>query len=57
MFPPIEVADEIGGSVGYHNNKIMNEIKPGVRYDKDDGVDPIWIRSRYGICLNARCGE
>jgi hypothetical protein len=57
MFPPIDVDDEVGSSAGYHNNSIMKDIQPGVRYDKDDGVNPVWIRSRYGICLNSGCGE
>lgn len=57
MFPPIEADDEVGASAGYHNNAIMRDIIPGVRYDKGDGVDPVWIRARYGICLNAGCGE
>lgn len=56
VFPPVEVEDSKGDSSGYHNNKIMNDIKAGQRYDKDDGVDPVWIRTRYGICLNAGCG-
>jgi hypothetical protein len=56
MFPPVEVDNEKGGSQSYHNVKIMNDIRPGQRYDKDEGVDPVWIRTRYGICLNAGCG-
>lgn len=48
---------EVKGTENYHNEKIMNDIRPGVKYDKDDGVDPVWIRTRYGICLNSGCGE
>lgn len=57
MFPPIEVADVKGGSEDYHNSKIMADVHPGVRYDKGEGVDPVWIRTRYGICLNSGCGD
>jgi hypothetical protein len=56
MFPPIEVEDQVGPASSYHNNDIMRDIFPGARYDSGTGVDPVWIRAKYGICLNAGCG-
>ncbi len=38
-----------------HNNEIMS-LNYGQRYS-GQGVDPIWVRTHYGICLNSICGK
>ncbi len=45
---------ESTGSVSEHNQKVPT-ISAEERNDKV-GVNPIWIKSQYGICLNAACG-
>jgi hypothetical protein len=41
------------GSGSDHNQKV-----PTIDSERNDkvGVNPIWIKSQYGICLNAACG-
>ncbi len=38
-----------------HSNEIYN-VQDGFRYT-NDGVNPVWIQSSYGICLKKECGE
>lgn len=45
---------EVEGSKDTHNNKV-NGVIDGKRYETD-GVNPIWVRPQYGICLNSLCG-
>lgn len=47
---PEEISDS---SKEYHNKEVFN-VKSGERYTKD-GVNPVWIQSAYGICLDNRC--
>ncbi|QLY25597.1 hypothetical protein [Bdellovibrio sp. KM01] len=44
---------EAAGSDSEHNQKV-----PTVNDERNDkvGVNPIWLKSQYGICLNAACG-
>jgi hypothetical protein len=42
------------GSPSSHNTTSW-DVQDGVRFQKDEGVNPIWIKTTYGICLNARC--
>jgi hypothetical protein len=42
------------GAPAAHNTASW-EVQDGVRYTKDQGVNPIWIKTMYGICLNSRC--
>ena len=61
---PIKFTDVDGvtdpkGSKEDHNVGIR-KIAEGVRVSDaglEDGVDPVWIRSMYGICLNAKCSR
>jgi hypothetical protein len=46
--------NEVEGSGDLHNNKIYGAID-GQRYTSE-GVNPIWVRPQYGICLNSECG-
>ncbi len=47
-------ADE-AGSKGDHKDKVYN-VMDGKRYE-EDGVNPVWIKSAYGICLSTPCGD
>ena len=42
------------GSAGDHN-KTVRTLNESERNEKV-GVNPIWIKSQYGICLNSTCG-
>jgi hypothetical protein len=37
--------------------QISNEanLAAGKRYNNQDGVNPVWIKVAYGICMNAAC--
>jgi hypothetical protein len=43
------------GSEQYHNQEVYN-VRDGFRYT-NEGVNPVWIQTSYGICLNSICGE
>lgn len=45
-----------GTSSANHNKKIM-ELVDGQRFNGAEGVNPIWVRPSYGICLNVKCGD
>lgn len=45
-------ADQVGTSAGEHN-KNVRELKDS--RNETVGVNPIWLRSVYGICLTAVC--
>lgn len=47
-------AEEVG-SAGDHKDKVYNVID-GKRYE-ETGVNPVWIKSAYGICLSTPCGD
>lgn len=38
-----------------HNNKVP-ALRTGVRNEQVE-VSPVWIKVRYGICLNSGCGD
>jgi flagellin-like protein len=52
-------SDEKGRSIAAHDAVAGNgDLKsPGQRYGAhdEDGVNPVWIKVSYGICLNAVC--
>ena len=45
-------ADQVGMSAGEHN-KNVRELKDS--RNETVGVNPIWLRSVYGMCLSAAC--
>ncbi len=45
-------ADQVGTSAGEHN-KNVRELKDS--RNETVGVNPVWIRSVYGMCLTALC--
>lgn len=48
-----ESGDFIGNDPGTHGNKI-NNIGPR---NREVGVNPIWVRVLYGICVTSNCGD
>lgn len=46
---------EATGSKDIHNTQIYT-VKDGKRFTDNSGVNPLWVRPQYGICLNAKCG-
>ena len=50
---PKRAAADAGSSASH--NATTWDVQDGVRWQKDEGVNPIWIKTIYGICLNARC--
>lgn len=49
-------AAEVTGNSSSAHTKI-DALNEATRFDNTDGVNPIWIRTRYGICLTALCGS
>jgi hypothetical protein len=47
-------ADEVGTKEDDHN-KGTNTVIDGKRF-QGTGVNPVWIKTAYGICLNTTCG-
>jgi len=50
---PKRTADLVGSAPSH--NTASWEVQDGSRFTKDEGVNPIWIKTSYGICLNSRC--
>ncbi len=48
--------DQETGSNDVHIKQI-NTVIDGKRFTSNDGVNPIWVRPQYGICLSAKCGK
>jgi len=46
---------EATGTRDIHNKQIYS-VKDGKRFTGNGGVNPLWVRPQYGICLNAKCG-
>ena len=44
------------GNKDLHNKQIGSVIDRK-RFTANEGVNPIWVRPQYGICLNAKCGK
>lgn len=43
------------GDKNTHNNETM-KVVDGLR-NEDIAVNPVWIKTKYGICLNLACGD
>lgn len=48
-------ADEVGTSKDYHSQQV-NTVQDSVRFE-GEGVNPVWIKTAYGICINDKCGD
>lgn len=35
----------------------QSNIRYGRRFTEGDGVDPVWLAIRYGMCVDYKCGE
>ncbi len=40
----------------YHNETLYQDIQTRIRYSKQ-GVNPVWSKVAYGICLHSGCGD
>ncbi len=47
-------AAEASGA-GTEHNTTSWEVETNKRFEKT-GVNPVWVKTQYGICLNATCG-
>ena len=47
--------DPVGRSASDHSGAIT-DIQAGVR-NTTISVDPVWVKTQYGICLTAQCGD
>ncbi|MBK9322130.1 MAG: hypothetical protein IPM97_04085 [Bdellovibrionaceae bacterium] len=48
--------DQETGSSDIHIKQI-NSVIDGKRFTANEGVNPIWVRPKYGICLSTKCGK
>ncbi len=48
-------SEKIGRDSQTHNNRVP-AIASNQR-NADESVNPIWVKTSYGICINAACGE
>lgn len=48
-------SDRVGESLSIHNREIASIKDDGTRFKGKEGVNPVWIRPAYGICLNSVC--
>lgn len=55
-FPPKE-HDVLGSGAFASRINDQRNITPGRRYGDLDGVNPVWLSIRYGMCIDFRCGE
>jgi hypothetical protein len=44
-----------GRNPATHSQKVQR-VAESTRYI-EEGVNPVWIQSQYGICVNAQCGQ
>ncbi len=47
--------EESGRNSGVHNRDVFQRV-PASGRNSTVGVNPVWILTLYGICLNSRCG-
>ena len=58
QFTQVSEANDPKGSMTDHDDvKKIAEGKAVSEQMNEDGVDPVWIRTLYGICLNSTCGD
>jgi len=50
------VADERGSAGEHERGKSIIEGRRASEVGIDEGVNPVWVRSAYGMCLVAACG-
>lgn len=44
------------GSNQIHTKQIYS-VKDGKRFTDNSGVNPLWVRPQYGICIDTKCGD
>ena len=47
--------NELGRKSSTHNRDVFNRV-PASGRNSSVSVNPVWIMTMYGICLNSRCG-
>jgi hypothetical protein len=47
-------ADEVGGPIDHKAG--IDKVRSGVKF-LEQGVNPVWIKTAYGICLNLACSS
>lgn len=55
-FPPKET-DVLGSNSFLSRIQEQNNIRVGRRYSESDGVNPVWLAIRYGMCVDYKCGD
>lgn len=43
-------------NINLHNELIYEQIQDGVE-NNTVGVSPVWVKTQYGMCINAACGD
>ena len=54
---PSRDREKIGSTVEASRKTQFNRIAMSRRNNTDDGVDPVWIAVRYGMCIDYSCGD
>lgn len=55
-YPPRE-ADLLGSNQFSSRINDQKNIAPARRFTDADGVNPVWISIRYGMCIDFKCGD
>lgn len=48
--------DESGRRASTHSRDVLQRVPSGAR-NTSVGVNPVWISTMYGMCLNSQCGR
>jgi hypothetical protein len=54
---PTKESDILGSSAFLSRIQEQKNITVGRRYSEGDGVNPVWLAIRYGMCIDHKCGE
>lgn len=54
---PTKEEDILGANGFLTRIQDQSNIAVGRRYSEGDGVNPVWLAIRYGICIDHNCGE
>lgn len=54
---PSKETDVLGSNSFLSRIQEQSNIRVGRRYSEADGVNPVWLAIRYGMCVDHKCGE
>lgn len=54
---PRREAEQLGGESFTARVNEQGKIAVGKRYGEGDGVNPVWLAIRYGMCIDYQCGD